>query len=57
MADNFTSALPGGERESLKALGRAAINSFPDVTRSLNNIIADGDVNPALIERVSLTYR
>ena len=44
MADNFTSAGPGTDRESLKALGRTAIDSFPDVTRSLDNMIAEEDM-------------
>jgi hypothetical protein len=42
VTDDFTSAGPGTDRESLKALARAAINSFPDLTRSLDNIIAEG---------------
>ena len=43
------------DKESLKALVRAAIDSFPDVKRTLYNMIAEGDM-VAILNRWDGTF-
>ncbi len=44
LADNFSSAISKGDKQSYENIIDAVHNSFPDLTRSLDHIIAEGDM-------------
>jgi predicted ester cyclase len=44
LADNFSSAIGKGDKQSYENVIDAVHNSFPDLTHSLDHIIAEGDM-------------